>query len=65
MRVFLWALDVMAWRSILTGWSRSTIKDSDHNETINAEVDWSNDDDKLVNSNNKALNTIFNGISAK
>ena len=65
MSVFIQALDVRAWRSILTRWSPPTTKDSDGNETIKVEVDWSNDDAKLANYNNKAVNAIFNGVDEK
>ena len=53
-----------AWGSIFTGWSPSTTKDFEGTETIKAKIDWSNDDDKLGNYNNKALNAIFNGVDA-
>ena len=59
------SLDVKAWRSILTGWSSLITKDFEGNETIKAEIDWSNDDDKLANYNNMALNTIFNRNDAE
>ena len=49
----------------MTGWSPLTTKDSNGNETIKADVDWSNDDDKLANYNNKALSAIFNGVDAE
>ena len=54
-----------AWKSNLTRWSPLTTKDSEGNETIKAEIDWSNDDDKLANYNNKALNAIFNVVDGK
>ena len=49
----------------MTRWSPPTTKDSDGNEAIKAEIDWSNDDDKLADYNNKALHAIFNGVDAE
>ena len=43
----------------------TSYKDFEDNETIKAEIDWSNDDDKLANYNNKALNAIFNSVDAE
>ena len=65
MRAFIRALDMRAWRSILIGWSHPTTKDSKGNEIPKVEIDWSNDDDKLENFNNKALNSIFKGVNVK
>ena len=65
MRAFILALDVRAWRSILTRWSPPTTEDSEGNEIIKVEIDRSNNDDKFSNYNNKALNTIFNGVDAE
>ena len=65
MRAFIRALDVRAWKSILTRWSPPTTKDFKGNEIIKVEIDSSNDDDKLANYNDKALNAIFNGVDAE
>ena len=65
MTAFIRALYVRAWRSILTGWSYSTTMDFEGNEVPKVEIDWSNDDDKLANFNNKALNAIFIGVDTK
>ena len=65
MRAFIRTLNVKAWRSILIGLSPHTTKDFEGNETIKVEIDWSNNDDKLANYNNKALNAILNGLDAK
>ena len=61
MRAFIRAIDVRAWRSILTGWTPPTVTDSKGKKVLKPEVDWSNDDDCLANYNNRALHTIFNG----
>ena len=50
-----------AWRSILIGWTSSTVIDSEGKKVLIPEVDWSNDDDYLANYNNKALHAIFKG----
>ena len=44
MRVFIRALDMRAWRSILTGWTLPTMTDSEGKKVLEPEVDWSNDD---------------------
>ena len=64
MRAFILALDVRAWRSILTRSTPLTVTDSKGKKILKPEVDWSNDDDRLVNYNNKALHTIFKGYDA-
>ena len=38
--------------------------DSEGKKVLKPEVDQSNDDDRLVNYNNKALHTVFNGCDA-
>ena len=62
MKAFIKAIDEKAWRSILTGWSHPTTKDDKGNFVLKPEVKWSNDEDKLANSNSKALNAIFNAV---
>ena len=39
-----------------------TIKDDEVNVFLTLEVKWSANDDRLVNYNSRALNTIFNGV---
>ena len=59
--MFIQALNVRAWRSILTRWTPPTVIDSEGKKVLKPEVDLSNDDDRLANYNNKALHAIFNG----
>ena len=61
MRAFIQAMDVRTWRLILIGWIPSTTTDEESKKSLKVEIDWLADDDKLVNYNNKALHTIFNG----
>ena len=65
MKVFIRALDVRVWRSILIGWTPLTVTDSEGKSSIKPEIDWSNDDDRLVNHNNKTLHAIFNGYDVE
>ena len=64
MKPFIRAMDVRAWISILTRWTPPTATNSEGKKVLKPEIDWSNDDDRLANYNNKALNTIFNGCKA-
>ena len=43
----------------------SATKNSEGNEIPKAKIDWLNDDDKLANFNNKALNAILNGADTE
>ena len=54
-----------AWRSILTWWSYLITIDYEGKKVPKAKIDWSNEDDKLANYNNKALNIIFNEVDAE
>ena len=54
-----------AWRSILTRWSYLITIDYEGKKVPKAKIDWSNEDDKLANYNNKALNIIFNEVDAE
>ena len=36
------------------------VTDNEGKKVLKPEVDWSNDDDRLVNYNNKVLHAIFN-----
>ena len=45
MRAFIQAIDVRAWRSILTVWTPLIVTDSEGKKVLKPEVDWSNDDD--------------------
>ena len=63
-RAFIRAMDVRAWRSILTGWTPPFATDSKGKKTLKPEVDWSNDDNRMANKNNKVLHAIFNGCDA-
>ena len=49
----------------MTGWPPPTIKDDEGKTILEAEINWSTDDDRLANYNNKALHTIFNGCDAE
>ena len=53
-----------AWRSILTGWTPPIVTDNEGKKVLKPKIDWSNDDDRLANYNNKALHTIFNECDA-
>ena len=64
MRAFIRVMDVRAWRSILTGSTPPIAKDSEGKKSLKPEVDWSNEDDRLINYNNKALHAIFNRCDA-
>ena len=44
MRAFIQAMDVRAWRSILTNWTPPTVADSEGKKVLKPEVDWLNDD---------------------
>ena len=37
------------------------VSDSEGKKVLKPEIDWSTEDDRLANYNNKALHTIFNG----
>ena len=52
-------MDVRACRSILTGWTPSMVTDSEGKKVLKPEIDWSIEDDRLANYNNKALHAIF------
>lgn len=62
---FIRALDIKAWRSILTGWSHPTIKADDGTVSLKPEIDWSPQDDLLASYNTKALHAIFNGCDVE
>ena len=64
MRAFIQAMDVRAWRSILTGWAPPMVTDSEGKKVLKPEINWSIEDDRLPNYNNKALHTIFNVCDA-
>ena len=49
---------------MLTSWKHPTTKDGEGNVTLAPKMKWSADDDSLANYNSKALNAIFNGVSA-
>ena len=55
-------LDVRAWRLILTGWTPRTVTDSEGKKVLKPEVDWSNNDDRFANYNNKPLHAISIGV---
>ena len=54
-----------AWRSILIDWTPPTITDNDSKTTLKPEINWSTNDYKLANYNNKTLHAIFNGYDAE
>ena len=64
MRSFIRAMDVKAWRSIMTGWTPPMITDGEGKKIFKHEIDSSTEDDRLANYNNKALHAIFNGCDA-
>ena len=47
-------MDIKAWRSIMTGWTPPMVTDSEGKKVLKPEIDWSTEDDRLVNYNNKA-----------
>ena len=61
MKAFIRAMDVRAWRSILTSWTPPMITNSEGKKILKPEIDWSTKDDRLANYNKKALHAIFNG----
>ena len=65
MKAFIQALDIRAWRSILTSWTPPNIKDDEGKTTLKAEINWRTNDDRLANDNNKTLHAIFNGCDAE
>ena len=48
---------------MLTGWTTPTKEDESRNIVPKSEIEWSVEEDKLIVSNWKALNAIFNGVS--
>ena len=62
MKAFIKAVEEKAWRSILTGWTHPTMKDSEGRSILKPEEIWSLDEDRLENYNVKALNAIFNTV---
>ena len=50
---------------MFTGWTPPIMTNSEGKTSIKSEIDWSNEDERLTNYNNKALHTIFNGCDAK
>ena len=60
MKAFIRALDVRAWRSILTGWTPPIVIDDASKTTLKPKINWATNDDKL-----EALHTIFNGCDAE
>ena len=51
-----------AWRSILTSWTPPIVTDNEGKISIKPKIDWSTEDDRLTNYNNKALDAIFNSV---
>ena len=49
-----------AWKSILTSWTPPIVIDNEGKTSIKPQIDWSMEDDRLTNYNNKALHAIFN-----
>ena len=64
MKAFIRAMDVRAWRLILTGWTPPLVTDSEGKKVLKPEIDWSTKDNRLENYNNRALHAIFNGCDA-
>ena len=64
MKAFIKSLDEKAWRSVWTGWTLPTTKDSNGKVTFKPEASWSPEDNKLTNYNCKALHAIFSGVDA-
>ena len=64
MKAFIKSMDEKAWRAILTGWDHP-MKNDDNGESVKkSEVEWTAVEDRLANSNSKALNAIFNAVDA-
>ena len=62
MKAFIKSMDEKAWRAILTGWQHP-MKTDDKNEVVKKpEIEWSTEEDRLANSNSKALNAIFSAV---
>ena len=61
MKAFIRAMDVRAWKSILSGWTPPMVTDSEGKKVLKPEIDWLTEDDRLENYNKKALHAIYNG----
>ena len=62
MKAFIKSMDEKAWRAILTGWQHP-MKTDDKNEVVKKpEIEWTTEEDRLANSNSKALNAIFSAV---
>ena len=64
MKAFIKALDEKAWRAVLIGWTHPITKNDAGEEAMKPEEKWSTEEDRLANSNSRALNAIFNGVDA-
>ena len=64
MKAFLKSLDEKAWKAILTGWTHPTTEEADGSSTLKPEERWSVVEERLANSNSKALNAIFSAVDA-
>ena len=45
MKAFIRALELKAWRSILTGWTPPSVTNNEGKTNIKPEIDWSMEDD--------------------
>ncbi|XP_024028691.1 uncharacterized protein LOC112093781 [Morus notabilis] len=64
MKAFIKALDEKAWRAVLIGWTHPVTKNDAGEEAMKPEEKWSTEEDRLANSNSRALNAIFNEVDA-
>ena len=60
MRAFIKSMDELAWKAILTDWTK---KDESGSEVPKSELDWTVEENKQTSNNWKALNDIFNQVS--
>ena len=63
LRAFIKAIDESVWKSVLTGWTHPIVTDAEGKTTRKDELEWTTSEDRLDNSNSKALNAIFNAVN--
>ncbi|XP_073137774.1 uncharacterized protein [Henckelia pumila] len=65
MRYTIKAMDVRAWKSILTGWTPPKTLDEDEKYILKPEETWTAEETQSSSYNAKALNEIFSSVDMR
>lgn len=61
MKTFLKTIDLMTWKAVVTGGTPQIVIPNVV-DTLKAEAEWTDTEDKASVGNSRALNDVFNGL---